>query len=312
MTHSWFLDRFGIDVGSLGLGCAALGNLYRSIPDDEAVAVVDAAWDAGIRCFDTAPLYGHGISERRVGLALATRPRDAYVLSTKVGRRLQPTAHADETIFADVPALAPTFDFSADGVLRSIEESLMRLGTDRIDIVHVHDPDDHLDEAVAAAYPTLIRLREEGVIGAVGLGTNTVAVAEHVVDRVDVDCVLVAGRYTLLDPSADDVFSACKARSIAVVAAGVFNSGVLARPDATSHFDYGPVSDEVLARVHRLAAEAETAGVPLAAAAVQFPARHPAVTLTLIGPQTMAELTTTLAWAQRVIPDPVWADRLRH
>lgn len=181
------------DAGRLGLGGAPLGNLYRAVDEDTATATVDAAWDRGVRLFDTAPLYGHGLSETRLGAALARRPRDEYVLATKVGRLLVPGAEPG-TIFADLPPVRPAFDFSADGVRRSLEASLERLGTDRVDVLHVHDPEDHLDQAEAEAFPALIVLRDEGVIGAVGLGTNFPSVVARFVGRVDLDVVLLAGR----------------------------------------------------------------------------------------------------------------------
>jgi D-threo-aldose 1-dehydrogenase len=197
------------DLGRLGLGCAPLGNLYRAVDDDIAAATVDAAWERGVRLFDTAPLYGHGLSEERLGAALAARPRDEYALATKVGRLLVPGAPPD-SIFAATPPRVPVFDFSADGVRRSIDESLERLDLDRIDLLHVHDPEDHLDQAEDEAFPALLRLRDEGVIGAVGVGTNFAEVVARFVGRVDLDCVLLAGRCTLLDRTGPEVvFDAC-------------------------------------------------------------------------------------------------------
>lgn len=294
------------DAGRLGLGCAPLGNLFRAVDEATATATVDAAWDRGVRLFDTAPLYGHGLSERRLGAALARRPRDEYVLATKVGRLLVPGAEPG-TIFADVPPVRPEFDFSADGVRRSLEASLDRLGTDRVDLLHVHDPEDHLDEAEAEAFPALLRLRDEGVIGTVGLGTNFPAVVARFVGRVDLDAVLLAGRCTLLDRSGpDEAFAACVDAGVAVLAAGVFNSGVLAAPGPGAHFHYAPAPAEVLDRVDALAATCATFDVPLAAAAVQFPLRFPAVSTVIVGAQTAAEVHEDADLLDIAVPDALW------
>ena len=201
------LGARGPAVTGIGLGCAPIGNMFTAVSDDDAGATVDAAWRAGIRYFDTAPLYGHGLSERRLGRALATRPRGDYVLSTKVGRLLQPPGGPPPpTIFTGVDELVPHFDFSRDGVLRSLDDSLSRLGTDRIDVVLVHDPDDHEDVARRETFPALLRLRDDGVIAAVGCGMNQVAMLERFVADIDLDCVLLAGRYSLLDRSGAETF----------------------------------------------------------------------------------------------------------
>ena len=300
---------------ALGLGCAPLGNLYEPVGEDEAVATVDAAWDRGIRFFDTAPLYGHGLSETRLGAALRGRPRDEYVLSTKVGRVLEPvdsSGRVGDTIFADVPLRRPEFDFTAAGVERSLSESLERLGTDRIDVVHVHDPDDHLGPAVAAAYPALQELRDAGTVGAIGLGTNHPSTAQHVLDRVDadeldLDWLLLAGRYTLLDRTGTEVLDRCAELGVRVIAAGVFNSGLLAGDPATGgHFFYEPAPPDVIDRARRLADLCDRHEVPLAAAAVQFPRRHPAVAVVLPGARSSAEIEADVDLYERHIPDDLW------
>jgi D-threo-aldose 1-dehydrogenase len=296
------------DVGRLALGCAPLGNLYRAVDDDLATATIDAAWERGVRLFDTAPLYGHGLSEARVGAALSYRPRNEYLLATKVGRLLIPGAPPDDSIFEAIPPVVPTFDFSADGVQRSITDSLERLGLDRIDLLHVHDPDDHLDQAESETFPTLLRLRDEGVIGAVGLGTNHAEVAARFVGRVDIDCVLLAGRCTLLDRSGPQVvFDACIEHGVRVLAAGVFNSGVLAAPGPGARFHYAPVPPDVLARVERLAVTCASFDVPLAAAALQLPLRHPAVDSVVVGVQSPAEVHEDADLLDVAVPDELWA-----
>ena len=297
------------DVSRFALGGAPLGNMFESLSEDDAQATVDAAWTRGVRVFDTAPLYGHGLSETRVGRALAGRPRDEYVLSTKVGRLLVPVG--DEapgpTIFRNVPPVEPVFDFSRDGVLRSLEASLERLGTDRIDILHVHDPDDHLDVAETGAFPTLVRLREEGVIRGVGLGTNLTSVANRFVGRVDLDWLLLAGRCTLLDRSGpEEVFDRCIEHGVRILAAGVFNSGVLAAPTTGARFFYAPVPPDVLARVRRLQAACADYDVPLAAAAIQFPLRARGVDTVLVGARTAAEVDEDTGLLDVPIPVELW------
>jgi D-threo-aldose 1-dehydrogenase len=203
------------------------------------------------------------------------------------------------------------FDFSSDGVLRSVEASLVRLGVDRIDLLHVHDPDDHLDDAITSAYPALLRLRDEGVVQAIGLGTNHASVAAHVIDRVDVDWLLLAGRCTLLDRSGPaEVFDRCVERGVRVQAAGVFNSGVLAAPGAGARFHYAPVPADVLDRVHAMAALCERHGVPLAAAALQLPTRYQAVTTVLVGARRAAEIAEDDELLRCPIPDELWQELL--
>ena len=254
--------------------------------------------DAGIRYFDTAPLYGHGLSERRLGRALRARPRDEYVLSTKVGRVLRPAGpeHA-ETIFADAGDLEPHFDFSSDGIMRSFEDSLARLGTDRIDVALVHDPDDHEDDALRHAFPALLRLRDEGVVAAIGCGMNQTAMLERFVERVDLDCVLLAGRYSLLDQSGHTLLEQCAARGVGVVVGGVFNTGILVDPEANPTYDYAAAPSAVIERARRLRAVCEAHGIALGAAALQFAMRHPAVTTVLVGARSAAEVDLDVGFA---------------
>jgi D-threo-aldose 1-dehydrogenase len=298
-------------VTRLGLGCAPLGNLFQAVADDDAVATVDAAWDAGWRLFDTAPLYGHGLSERRLGAALAGRPRAEYVLSTKVGRLLRPPAAGSTvaTIFVDAPDLDPVFAYSRDAVLRSIDESLERLGVDRIDVVHVHDPDDHEQAALDGAFPALIELREQGVVGAIGCGMNQWQMLDRFVDRVDLDCVLLAGRYTLLDPSGgDELLPHCLDRGVGVVIGGVFNSGLLADPDERATYDYASAPIHLVAQARAMAQVCTAHGVSLTAAALQFALAHPAVTSVLVGARSAAEVHSDATAAAVALPDDLWAE----
>ncbi|MFM8678079.1 MAG: aldo/keto reductase [Alphaproteobacteria bacterium] len=297
----------------LGLGTAPLGGLFSPVPDEQACAVIDAAWERGIRFFDTAPLYGHGASERRLGEVLRGRPRDDFVLATKVGRLLRRPAEpaAEDAYYKDTPPERPVFDFSHDGVMRSFEESLARLGLDRIDILHVHDPDAHEAEAISGALRALARLRAEGSIRAVGAGMNQWQMLARFAEAGAFDCFLLAGRYTLLDQSALPVLlPLCARRGIRIVAGGVYNSGLLADPRPGAKFNYDDAPAELVARARRLEAACRNHGVPLRAAAVQFPRFHDAVATVLAGARSVAELDDTLAMARVAIPATLW-DEIR-
>lgn len=289
----------------LGLGAAPLGNLYEPVSDAQAHATVDAAWEAGIRYFDTAPLYGHGLAERRLGEALRDRPRDQFRISTKVGRVLVPGEDPD-SIFAEVPPVRPVFDYSRDGVMRSLEASLERLGLEQVDILLVHDPEDERI-ALEETFPALIRLRDEGLVSAVGAGMNYSAPLSRFVREVDLDCILVAGRWTLLDRSAgEELLPLCQARGVDVVAGGVFNSGLLARPSDRATFDYQSAPRQLLRAAREMESVCARAGVSLPAAAIAFAARHPAVSTVLVGMRSADEVRQNVAAAQTRIPDSLW------
>jgi D-threo-aldose 1-dehydrogenase len=286
------------DSSRFGLGASPLGGLFAEIDEATASATVDRAWELGVRHFDTAPLYGSGLSEQRLGAALRDRPRDEYLLSTKVGRLLRPGE--PDPVFKGAPALAPVFDYSADGVLRSIDESLARLGVDRIDLALVHDPEEHLDEGLAALEPL------RSAVPLVGVGTNVPETAVRFVVEGGVDYVLLAGRYTLLDRSAEAEFLPLAERhGVRVIAAGVYNSGILA---GGTTFEYRPAEPEVLARVRHLEAACARYGVPLVAAAIQFPLRHPAVTRIVVGARSPAEVAANVSLLELSIPDELWDD----
>jgi D-threo-aldose 1-dehydrogenase len=294
-----------VEIGRLGLGTAPLGGLYDIVDDEAAHATLDRAWSLGLRVFDTAPYYGSGLAERRLGAALRGRPRDELVVSTKVGRLLRP---GDSRVsgWHGAPPLEAYFDFSYDAALRSLDESLERLGLDRIDIALVHDPDDHYDEAVDGAFRALARLREEGLVRAIGVGMNQTELLCRFAREADPDCFLVAGRYTLLDRSAaDELLPLCDERGIAVIAGGVFNSGVLA--DGTT-YDYAPASPAVLERAAEFRAICARRDVPLAAAAVQFPLRHPAVACVLVGCRSAAEVEEDARLADLELPQALWQE----
>ena len=305
----------GIRVTELGFGGASIGNLYHEITAEDAAAAVDAAWAGGIRYFDTAPHYGLGLSEERLGAALRDRPGERFVLSSKAGRLLEPNpdpAGSDLAAggFAVPDRLRRRFDFSPAGVRRSLEASLERLGTGRVNIVYVHDPDEHVDEAIAGAIPELIRMRGEGLIGAVGVGMNQWQAPLRMVRETDLDVVMLAGRWTLLDRSGEPLLDECAARGVAVVAAAPFNSGLLARaePPDGAHFNYAPAAPELIARARALAAICARHGVELPAAAVQFPLRHPAVVSVVSGMRSGEQVDSTLARFATVVPNEAWTE----
>lgn len=310
------LGGSAVAVSELALGCAALGNLYQPVTDETAHATVDAAWDAGIRTFDTAPHYGLGLSERRLGAALRGRPRDTYTISTKVGRLLVPNpdggAGDDLAHGFAVPAThRRVWDFTADGVLRSLEASLDRLGLDRVDVALLHDPDDHADQALREAYPALERLRAEGVVGAIGIGMNQSVLPARFLRETDIDVVLLAGRYTLLEQEGlTELLPKAAARGRSVVIGGVFNSGLLTAPRPGATYDYAPAPQQVLDRALRLLAVSERHGVPLRTAALRFPFGHPAVVSVLTGARSPQEVRDTVEQLRRPIPQALW-DELR-
>jgi D-threo-aldose 1-dehydrogenase len=302
------LGRSALSVTRLGLGSGSLGNLYRPVTDEEARRTVVAAWEAGIRYFDTAPLYGSGLAEARLGQALARFPRDEFVLSTKVGRLLEPGGDPD-ALFVGAPHLKPRFDFRRDAVNRSLSESLSRLGVDGVDIAYVHDPDDHFNEAVDEALPALIELRDQGVVRAVGVGMNHAAMLIRFLDESDLDCVLIANRYTLLDHEAlAELLPTCLERRVGVVLGGVFNSGILADPFFEPKFNYEAAPNEVIARAVELDRICSSHGVTLSAAALQFAASHPAVQSVLLGARTASEVTSAVEGMGVRIPPGLWEE----
>jgi D-threo-aldose 1-dehydrogenase len=290
------IGRTNLSVTRLGFGSAEIGGLYTPVTDEAAEGIVRHAWDLGVRYFDVAPLYGSGVAETRLGRVLRTYPRDAFTLSTKVGRLIEP----DRTAI---------FDYSRDAILRSVESSLERLGLDRVDILFIHDPDNHWESAIGEAYPTLAELRSQGVIRAIGAGMNQAEMLTRFVREAEIDVLLCAGRYTLLDQVAlDELLPACVERSVSVVIGGVMNSGLLANPHPDSHFNYGPVPAEWLERAIRLRAVCDRHGVPLRAAAIQFPLAHPAVATIAAGVRTPPHLDEYPAFMRQVIPAELWAD----
>ncbi|MFF5468279.1 aldo/keto reductase [Streptomyces achromogenes] len=306
------LGATGVQVTPLGFGAAALGNLYAPVGDEQAHAAVQAAWERGIRYFDTAPHYGLGLSERRLGAALHAYDRPSYTLSTKVGRRLEPADGTgdDRAHGYAVPAThRRVWDFSADGVRRTLEASLDRLGLDRVDVVYLHDPDDHAEQAFREGYPALERLRAEGVVGAIGAGMNQTGMLTRFVRDTDVDVVLCAGRYTLLDQSAaEELLPEALRRGVSVVVGGAFNSGLLAAPAPGATYDYTRAPRRLLDRALRLKAAAERHGTTLRAAALAFCAAHPAVASVLAGARSAAEVHDCAEQFATPVPDAFWQE----
>jgi len=305
------VGRTDLHVPQLGLGTGPLGGWPTVVPRDQAVATVRQAWHAGIRLFDTAPFYGHGLSEEHLGHVLTRQGRNNFVLSTKVGRLLV-DGEPGESLFEGVPNRRPILDFSYEGTLRSLEASVSRLGLDKVDIAYIHDPDDHHDEALAGAYRALAELRADGVLRAVGVGMNWSGPLARFAEEADFDCMLCAGRYTLLEQdSLDDLLAVAEAREVSVVAGGVFNSGVLIDPRAGATYNYLPAEPAVIERAQRLEKVCAEFDVPLRAAAVQFPLGHPRVAAVIVGARTAAEVDDTVAMMQFPVPADLWAELRR-
>ena len=305
----------------LGLGGAPLGNLFEAVGDGQARLLVDAAWHSGCRSFDTAPHYGHGLSERRLGDALRGQPRDGFVLSSKVGRLLAPDAAAPRAQhgYVDILPFRQSWDFSAAGTRRSVEDSLQRLGLARLDVAYVHDPDaathgtnapQVLRQVLDETLPALRQLQDEGLVGAIGLGTNDVAVVLQVLAEADLDVLMLAGRYSLLDHGAlSELLPLCAARGVRVALGGVFNSGILATgtPGGAATFNYAPAAMKWLVRTARIEAVCDAFAVPLRAAALQFALAHPAVDIVMLGARKVAEWEDAQAMLRQPVAPEFWA-----
>lgn len=304
------------ELRPLSYGAANLGNLHRAMSDGQADELLQTAWDCGVRYFDTAPHYGLGLSERRLGRFLAGRPREEFVVSTKAGRLLRPdpdgAGRTDETNGFVVPAdLRREWDFSESGVRRSLEESLGRLGLDRVDVVYLHDPEEHdLRPALATGVPALARLRDEGLVSAVGVGSKSTEALLAAVRTGALDLLMVAGRYTLLEqPALDEVVPACRAEDVTVVCAAVFNSGLLASdtPSADGRYEYGTVPATTLERARAIAAVCRDLGVELPAAALQYPLREPTVGTVVVGGATPGQVRQNAERMRVAVPGELWA-----
>jgi len=315
------LGRSHIPLPILGFGCAPLGGILDATPQDAAMATLQCAWELGIRHFDVAPQYGHGLAEHRLGLGLRDKPRDDWLLSTKVGRLLHPR-RADsppQSMWVGALPFDIVFDYSYDATLRSLEDSLQRLGLDRIDMVMIHDVSlkwhglrvgERFRQAMHGAHRALAQLRDQGVIRAFGAGLNDVVTATRFVEEGDLDYVMIAGRYTLLDQSAQaSLLPACTRRNVGVMMAGPFNSGILASGSvAAAAYHYNPPPPEIVEKVRRIETMAERHHVPLQAAALQFPLAHPAITSIVTGFRTPAEVKQAAYWLQQPVAEDFWQE----
>ncbi len=308
-------------ISTFGFGGAPLGNMHRVLSDDEAQATVEAAWDAGLRYFDTAPYYGHGLSEMRIGAVLQSKMRDDFVISTKVGRVLEPCAPGEERsgIYLNTPPFSVRYDYSYDGVMRSYETSLTRLGLDHIDILYVHDigglthgdqADAHYRDLVEGGWRALDDLRSAGAVKAIGLGVNETAICEQILRDADPNIFLLAGRYTLLDQSAAErLLPTCIERGVGIVLGGPYNSGILATgPVAGAYYDYEPASAEILDRTATLQKICESHGVALSSAALHFPLRHPAILSVIPGSQTSDQVARNVSTFAKALPEALWEE----
>jgi D-threo-aldose 1-dehydrogenase len=302
--------KTSLTVTRLGLGSAPLGGLFNPVSAEQVHAVVQRAYDLGLRLFDTAPLYGHGNAESRLGDVLSKVVRSDFVLSTKVGRLLRADAPPEpRQQFKEAPPVNPIFDFSYDGVMTSVEESLERLKLDRIDILHIHDPDNYYEEAISGAYKALDRLRSDGTIGAVGSGMNQAEMLARFAREADFDCFLVAGRYTLLDQAAlKELLPICVEKNIGIIIGGVYNSGILTNPVEGATFNYAPAQRPWLEKAQRLKAVCDRHNVPLMAAAIQFPLAHPAVATVVTGARSVDELEENARMLRWEIPGDLWQE----
>jgi D-threo-aldose 1-dehydrogenase len=313
------LGRTGIALTEFGFGAGPLGGFYGPVTPDEAIGAVRAAWDLGIRYFDVAPLYGHGRAEVLLGHVLREVPRDEFVLSTKVGRWLRPHGHGEDpaTIRPGGLPFHPVLDYSRDGAMRSLEHSMLRLGVPRVDIVMIHDVDAHSQgseaaaerafaAAIAGAYPALVELKRAGAIRAIGIGLNQVHWARRWIAEADLDCVMIAGRWTLLNREAEaELLPECERRGIGVLAAGAFNGGLIAR-GAAALYNYRAPPPAVLENLAALERAAAATGTNLRAAAIQFVLRHPAVSALVAGAMRAAEVQENVAALRGTIPDAFW------
>ncbi|GAB2881642.1 aldo/keto reductase [Streptomyces mayteni] len=306
------LGRSAVEVTELGCGGGPLGGLFAAVEDGTAAATLAAAWDSGIRYFDTSPHYGIGHSERRIGAFLRQRPRASFTLSTKVGRLLVPQDPAGQVEeFQVAPTHRRVWDFSRDGIRRSVEESLTRMGVDRVDTLFLHDAEEHFEDALRDGYPALAELRAEGVVGAIGAGMWHTGLLSRLVREADVDVLMLSGQYTLMTQvGLDELLPACVERGVSVLAASVFNSGLTAtaRPTADAHFDYAPAPEPVLRRAHAIADVCAAHGVSLPEAALAFPLRHPAVAGVVVGMRSPEEVRGNVAAFEAEVPERMWAD----
>jgi D-threo-aldose 1-dehydrogenase len=298
-----------VKVSRLSLGTAPLGGLFKNVAESESDSVIHEALNSGINYIDTAPLYGYGVGEKRVGRGIKGFS-PAPVISTKVGRLLRPGKNSEYDKFPDSdPNIEIYFDHSPAGIRKSLEESLTRLGKESIEIAYIHDADNWVREAIDVVYPELHKMREEGLVKAIGIGMNWCPTSVAIMKETDLNIALIAGRFTLLDQSAQaELYPLALAKKVSIIAAGVFNSGVLANPVAGAYYDYEIAPQEIIDKARAIANFLEKFNVTLASAALQFPLRHPAVASVLTGAGSMAELRANIASFDATLPDELWSE----
>ncbi len=310
MHNSRIKLRTGLEISQFGLGTATFGGMFKSMPDSDATETVVAALEAGVTFIDTAPHYGKGVAEKRIARGLSGKSRNNFQISTKVGRLLNPTEHDTDNEFLDSDSkLEREFDFSAKGVERSIKDSLERLGLDSVDIILLHDPDDYADQAINEGFPALEKMRSAGLVKAIGVGMNQCEIPTRFINETDIDVVLIAGRYSLLDRTAlQSLLPAAQKRGVDVIAAGVFNSGILADPKIGATYNYAPASQVIVERAIALRKICNNHGVSITAAAMQFPLRHSAVKAILVGCRSPKELAENIKNFDAQISEEVWEE----
>lgn len=302
-------------VTRMAFGAGTIGGMYSDVPYEQSLDTIRRALSLGINFFDVAPFYGHGASEIRLGQGLRNSPRDSIVLATKVGRILRPAPEGyHDSFFHNHAPFVPEFDFSYDGVMRSFEESLARLAMDRVDILHLHDPDDHFEQALRSGYPALAKLRQSGAVGAIGVGMNQAEMLERFATEADFDCFLVAGRYTLIDQTAlGRLLPLCLKKNITVFVGGAYNSGILATGAVKgAKFDYEDAPREIIEKVRRVEQVCARHGVPLKAAAMQFPLAHPAVVSVISGCRAPAEVEENARMLSTPIAQDFWSELVQE
>ena len=302
--------KSGLQIPEFGIGTSPFGGLFASVSESAVADVISTSMEMGLNYFDTAPHYGMGSAEVRLGRNINHLPRSSFVVSTKVGRLIVPSEKADDPGWENsTAAVERIFDFSAAGIERSLLESLERLKMESVEMVFIHDPDGAADQAISEAYPVLERLRAEGIVKTIGIGITSNEIPTRFINETDIDVVLIALKYTLLDQSAGaELLPTALRKGVSVIAGGVFNSGILTNPKAGATFNYEPASPEVLARAQKIEKFFVDRGVSLAQAALQFPMQHPAISAILVGCRSADEVTTNVALYNKEIDSHIWSE----
>lgn len=311
MAHNTVVTlKSGLQIPEFGIGTSPFGGLFASVSESAVADVISTSMDMGLNYFDTAPHYGMGSAEVRLGRNINHLPRSSFIVSTKVGRLIVPSEKADDPGWENsTAAVERIFDFSATGIERSLLESLERLKMESVEMVFIHDPDGAADQAISEAYPVLEGLRAKGIVKTIGIGITSNEIPTRFINETDIDVVLIALKYTLLDQSAGaELLPTALRKGVSVIAGGVFNSGILTNPKAGATFNYEPASPEVLARAQKIEKFFVDRGVSLAQAALQFPMQHPAISAILVGCRSADEVTTNVALYNKEIDSHIWSE----